>query len=350
MVKKFELTLMIDLFYLYVKLEISFSTILLFYFICCLLSIRYITMNLHHLRIFYYTAKYGSITKAANVLGLTQPAVSLQLHDFQNRYNFKLLDIKEKKTYLTPLGKEIFERSSAIFDVENQIDLLISDYQNLKDGLITIFSTSSFSYYYLPAVIAGFKGKLPNIILHSYTYCTKEIIEKTANFINDIGFTGYKIEHPKLVTKELLRESLYVICHPDHRLSKKRIIMPHDLESHNFILTEKGGGSRRSIDKYIEENNIKLNVVAEIDSPISIIEMVKQNLGISIVSKYIIAEAVKKKEIMGIPISGGCFRYFYLVYHKEKHMSDMIKAFIDETETWCNNYNTQILKEITMLH
>ncbi len=307
-------------------------------------------MNLHHLRIFYYTAKYGSITKAANVLGLTQPAVSLQIQDFQSKYNFKFLDIMGKKVQLTPLGKEVFEKCDIIFDMEKQLDTLISDYQNSKDGLITIFSTSSFSYYYLPAVISDFKRKLPSIILHSYTYSSVKVVEKTANLTNDIGFIGYKIEHPKLVTKELLRESLYVICHPDHRLSKKRIIMPNDLESHNFITNEKSAGTRRSIDKYIEDHHIKLNIIAEFDSVISIIEMVRQNHGIAIVSKHIIAESVKRKEIVGIPLFGGCFRYFYLVYHKKKHLSDTIKAFIAETENWCSNYNQQNLKDITSIN
>ena len=307
-------------------------------------------MNLHHLKIFYYIAKNGSITKAAKLLGLTQPAVSLQIQDFQSKYNFKLFDTKEKKVYLTTLGKEIFERSSLIFDMENQIETLISDYQNSKAGIITIFSTEPFIYYYLPTIISEFKKKFPNIIPHTYTFNTAKIAEKTINFANDIGIVGHKIEHPKLVTKELLRESLYLICHPEHLLSKKRIIMPHDFEAHNFITNEKGAATRRAIDKYAEDNNIELNIIAEFGSPLSIIEMVKQNLGISIVSKKIIAEAVKRKEIVSIPISGGCFRYFYLIYNKEKYLSNAIKAFIDEIEIWCKNYNAQLLKEITMQH
>jgi len=303
-------------------------------------------MNLHHLKIFFYIAKFGSLTNAAKELGLTQPAVSLQLSDFQKKYNFKLLDIKEKKVYLTTLGKEIFERSSTIFEIEKQIDTLISDYQNSKAGLITIFSTEPFSYYYLPSIISEFIKELPNIIPHTFTYNSAEIVEKIASLINDIGFIGYKIEHPKLVTKELLRESLHLICHPNHSLSKKCVIMPHDLESHNFITQEKGAGTRRSIEKYVEEHNIKLNIVAEFNSPIPIIEMVKQNLGISILSKNVIEETVRKKEIFAIPLSGGCFRYFYIVYNKDKYLSDTMKAFINKTEMWCNNYNTQKLKEI----
>ena len=76
--------------------------------------------------------------------------------------------------------------------------------------------------------------------------------------------------------------------------------------------------------------------------------MVKQNLGISILSKIVIAEAVKKKEIIGIPLSGGCFRYFYLIYNKDKYLSDTMKAFISETEKWCENYNAKKLKEINI--
>jgi DNA-binding transcriptional LysR family regulator len=306
-------------------------------------------MNLHHLKIFFCIAKYGSITKAAKMLGLSQPAVSLQIQDLQNKYNFKLFDIIEKKIFLTPIGKEIFDRCSIIFDIENQIDLLIEDYQNLKNGLLTLFSTSSFTYFYLPAIITQFKKKLPEIVTHTYTYNSAKIIKKTLNSINDIGFIGYKIEHPNLIVKELVRENLFVICHPEHALSKKYVIMPNDLEGHNFITTEKNAGTRRAIDKYIEENNIKLNIIAEFDSLISIIEMVKQNHGISIVAKRITEEYIKRKEIVGIPIHGGCFRYFYIIYHREKYISEIVKKFLEETELWCKKYNSENLKEITRI-
>ena len=303
-------------------------------------------MNLHHLKIFYFVAKYGSITKAAKELGLTKPAVSLQLNDCQNKYNSKLFDIKEKKIFLTNLGKEIFERCSTIFDIEKQVDNLISDYQNSKAGLVTIYSTEPFIYYYLPEIISKFIKKLPNIIPHIFTYNSARIVEKTVGLTNDIGFIGYNIEHPKLITKELLSESIHLICHPDHMLAKKHIIMPFDLESHNFITQEKGAGTRRSLDKYAENHNIKLNIIAEFSSPISTIGMVKQNLGISAISKNVALEAVMKKEIISIPLAGGCFRQFYLVYNKEKYLSDTIKAFISETETWCTNYNNQKLNKI----
>ena len=251
---------------------------------------------------------------------------------------------------MATIGGAALKFAEIIFDIEKQLETMIVDFQNSEEGLITIFSTQIFSYYYCPAIIAEFKKKLPNIILHLFSHNSSKVVEDTANLINDIGIIGYKIEHPKLITKELLRESLYVICHQDQPLSKKRIIMPHDLESHNFITNEKGAGTRRSIDKYVGEHNIKINIIAEIDSPISIVEMVKQNLGISILSKHIIAEAVKRKEIISIPIYGGCFRYFYLVYHKEKYLSNTIKTFISESEKWAENYNKQNLKEITSIN
>ncbi|MCL2705595.1 MAG: LysR family transcriptional regulator [Spirochaetaceae bacterium] len=304
-------------------------------------------MNLHHLKIFYYVAKHNSLTKAAKELELTQPAVSLQLNKFQKKYNFKLFDIKVKKVHLTALGKEIFEYCKTIFDIEKKIETVISDYQKSKAGLISIFATDLFTISYLPAIISEFTKKLPNIIPQTFTYPSAVIAEETVNLINDIGFTGYKIEHPKLVIKELLSESLHLVCHPDHPLSKKRVIMPHDLETHNFITHEKTAGMRRAIDKYAKDHNIKLNIVAEYDFSFLIMEMLKQNLGISILSKNVIAEAIKKKEVICIPLSEGCFRSFYLVYSKEKYLSDTVKAFINETEIWCNNYNAKKIKELT---
>ena len=306
-------------------------------------------MNLHHLKIFYYIAKYGSITKAAKVLGLSQPAVSLQIQDFQSKYNYKFLDILGKKIILTPLGAEVYKKCETIFEIENQIESLINDFEKSKEGLLTIFTTQIFAYYYCPAIIAEFKKKLPSIIIQLQSHNSARVVEETVNLKTDVGIIGYKIEHPSIFLKEILTESLYVICHPDHILSKKRMIMPHDLESHNFITNEKTAGTRRAIDNYLKNNKITLNIIAEIDSPISIVEMVKQNLGISILCKHIITDAVKRKEIISIPISGGLYRYFYLVYHKEKYISTPIKTLITECEKWCEIYYKQNLKDMVSI-
>jgi DNA-binding transcriptional LysR family regulator len=78
--------------------------------------------------------------------------------------------------------------------------------------------------------------------------------------------------------------------------------------------------------------------------------MVKQNHGISILSKRIAEDSIKRKDVVGIPIHGGCFRYFYLIYHKEKYISKIMKTFMEEAEEWCKKYSVENLKEITKLH
>ena len=101
-------------------------------------------MNLYHLKTFYYTAKYKSLTKAADVLCITQPAVTKQIKQLQSHYDLKFLDIIGKKVVLTDAGEHLYSIADKIFDMESQAEESIRDFQQYSKGKINILSCESF--------------------------------------------------------------------------------------------------------------------------------------------------------------------------------------------------------------
>ena len=91
-------------------------------------------MNLYHLKTFYFTAKYKSLTKAAEFLCITQPAVTKQIKQLQSHYNLKFLDIIGKKVILTDAGLNLYTIAERIFDMESQAEEAIKDFQEYNKG------------------------------------------------------------------------------------------------------------------------------------------------------------------------------------------------------------------------
>ncbi len=313
---------------------------------CYILNMK--KLNLHHLYLFYYIAKYKSITKAANFLEISQPAVSLQIKNFQKECGVQLLDIVDKKIFLTPVGKSLYFKCEELFALKDDAEEIILGNKENASEMISICTTHPFGDYYMGSFLPGLINKFQDSLRLSITTdSSDQILEKTLELETDLGIVGKPVKHPKLVIKQLLRESLQLICNPQHELANKLIIHPSDLVNHPFVTHEPGSSTRKAIEEYAAKNNIKLNVVDEIYSPRLVADIVGNTGAISIISRHIISDYVRGGKLKSIPIDGGLFRYFYLIYHKEKYISPVLQQVITALETWCDNYNRDILVNIS---
>lgn len=303
-------------------------------------------VNLHHLYLFYNIAKFKSITKAAAYLKITQPAISIQIKKFQKKSGVQFFDIIDKKINLTPIGKSLYLKCEELFCIKNSIEEIIYGNKSSGNEIINIHTTLPFGEYYFNDILSNINKELKNISIRVLTRNSDNIIEKILKFKTDIGIIGREIKHPKLITKQLLRDYLVLICSPKHDLARKKIIYPEELEKYNVIMHEHNSSVRIIVEEYAKKNNISLNIREEIYSIKLLTEMIKKNYGISITSKHIISKEIQQGTLKAIPVFGGLYRYFYLVYHKEKYISPSMQAIIFNIENWCEKYNDNLLNSI----
>ncbi len=303
-------------------------------------------LNLHHLNIFYNISKFNSITKAAKELNISQAAVSLQIKDFHEKCGIQFFEIIGKKIFLTQAGKAVYPKCEQLFSLKKEIEDIISGNQNAFSENVSVLATFPFSEYYFDKILLNINRKYPNIFIQLMSAKSSEIIKKVENMETDFGVVALKVKNSKLVVKPLIRDSLCVICHPDHPLSGKAVINPLDFENQNMIMHEISGTSRIVINEYTEMHNIKFNIIEEIDLIKPIIELIKNNLGISILSRHVAESYVTNRNPRIIPIKGGLYRHYYLIYHKEKYISSSLRQVFDEIEEWCGDYNKKAIKEM----
>ena len=296
-------------------------------------------MNLNQLKIFYLATKKGNLSQAAQELNITQPAVTKAIQRIQGFYEIKLLNRFGKKLVLTDAGLTLYRIAEKIFDLEIQAEESIREFQKLKIGHIRIHASESFGAYYLPSIVNPFSKKHSSIRISVSILPTEHVIENVANLKNDIGFVSYHADHEKVVCREVLEDKMVFIASPTHSLVNKKRLTVMDLAGHSMIVHEKGSVPSQAIGEFIRKNKVDIRIPLELSSNRAIIRAVADGLGIALVSRNVAREEMMTGKIVALPFPGPPMtRNFYLVHHKDKYISEVLKQLINRIDQWAAEY------------
>jgi DNA-binding transcriptional LysR family regulator len=296
-------------------------------------------VNLNQLKIFYFAAKYGNLSLAAEALYITQPAVTKGIQRLQEYYGVKFVNRFGKKLALTDAGEILYDIAEKIFEMESKAEESISDFQQQKRGHIRIHSSESFGAYYLPSIINRFSKANPHIRISVNILPTEQVVENSISLNNDLGFISSPVEHNKVTVREVLEDRLVIVAPPDHPLTRKGSLKPRDLKGQSMIMHEKGSATRIFVDDFIRKNDISITIPLELSSNMAIKKAVQERIGIAMISRKIVSEEIQRGELKAILFSNQQMkRKFYMVHHKDKYFSEPLKSLIEIMYQWTSEY------------
>ncbi|MFU0827580.1 MAG: HTH lysR-type domain-containing protein [Lachnoclostridium sp.] len=281
-------------------------------------------MNIQKYMAFLKTVEYGSLTKAAKVLGYTQSGISHMIQDLENEWGLVLLERKSSGIRITSDGMKLLPRIQAVCNCQEILMNEIEELHGLKKGLIRIGTFSSVATHWLPNIIKLFQKDYPNIdfelLLGDYTEIEKWIIEGRV----DCGFLILPVK-PELETIFLEQDRLLVILPENHPMSNLETFPIKGLLDEPFILLEKGGKSE--ITEIFAKHQIHPNIHFTTWDDYAIMSMVECGLGISILPELILKRCpyrIIKKELE-IP----AYRKIGLVLKSSQTASLAVKRFME---------------------
>ena len=301
-------------------------------------------MNLNYFKTFYYTAKLGSITNAAEALNITQPAASRQIQEFQNSYDLMIFDKVGKKMVLTDAGKILFSIAEKLVDIEDEAERAIKDYKNQKSGKIRITATESFGNYYLPEMVFLFSRMFPEIQL-SIDFANPEEIHKNILLMkSDIGFTSRLIEHSDISSTTIVKDKYILAVPPDSELSDLIYFQPEEIKNKKFIARQKGTEDRNQFDLYLKKNNIEANIACEVSSYFSVKEYIKKGIGIAIIPKNAVNDEIADGSLIAVPEKdNSLIRDYFMINHKDKYFNKALHVFREIALKWADFYSKGLL-------
>ena len=297
-------------------------------------------MNFNQLRIFYSVAKNKSVTLAAKELYLTQPAVSIQIHLLEEDYRVKFFNRSGKGIKITEEGELLLSYAEKIFNLSDEAAEGLRQITSLERGKLKIGSSMTIGAYYLPQLFEIFQLQYPNIVIQMDTGNSHDAIERVLSFKNDIGFIGIDYADKRLVKVPFITERLVLITPPDHELTHKRVISFKDLNGQKMIMREKGSGTMEIIERELKKHRVSVETVMELGSNEAIKQAVEAGLGVSIISSNVVKLEDKQGRIKILRFSNNrdIIRSFYIIYHKDKYLSDLLKTFLRVASEFSNRF------------
>ena len=238
-------------------------------------------INLHQLRAFYLTIKHKSITKAASMLFVTQPAVSIQIKTLENFLGTKLAIKYDKAMSLTPPGKTLYSHAEKIFHMVEEMESAMADYTDLSQRVLTIGTTRSFAKYLMPGLLSRFQERYPTVKITLGEGSSQEIADAVLSYKYDLGIIGSVPLRKKMKIIPFSKEEFCLVASPHHRFAKAAEISLKELEKEPIIIREDGSGSRNMALAFFKAKGIKPSVIMETGSVEFIKEYVMKGRGIT---------------------------------------------------------------------
>jgi len=285
--------------------------------------------TLHQLKVFRQVALSMNYTKAAESLGLSQPAVSIQLKQLENNLDIFLFEKIGKTLYLTAAGKELKSFCDELFISFDNINMTLS---GLKGELIGDFCLSAVTSakYFTPHLLGAFHKRHPKVNFHLDIVNREQIIQRLHDNKDDLVIMGLLPETIPLAQHPFVDNPIILIASPQHPLAKRQHIALSELAEHAFIHREKGSGTRKALEEVLAANDIELEVNMTLGNSETIKQAVMADLGISAVSRHSVALELATNTLVELQVEGfPLIKSWYLVHHESKHLSPIAKAFID---------------------
>jgi DNA-binding transcriptional LysR family regulator len=283
--------------------------------------------TLHQLRIFQQVVQNLSITKAAEELHLTQPAVSIQLKNFQDQFDLPLFEVISKRIYITDFGKEIAEAADKILTEVHAINFKMHAHQGELTGKLKM-SVVSTGKYIAPYFIADFIRQHQGVELLMEVTNKAHVINSLEKNEVDFSLVSVLPEHLNIDKVELMQNKLFVVANTAEKFSRKEY--DKDIfEDIPLIYREQGSGTRHVMEKFISKNHLPVIKKMELTTNEAVKQAVIAGLGYSIMPLIGIKNELENKQLQIIPVKGFPIKStWYLIRLKDKKLSPVGAAYL----------------------
>ncbi|WP_102400376.1 LysR family transcriptional regulator [Haloimpatiens massiliensis] len=286
-------------------------------------------MNLEYLQSFYMTVKHNSISKAAQILHLTQPGLSGQLKSLENELGVSLLNRSNKGVELTEEGKVVFNYADTLLSIQGNIKRDLINLHQDRPKLM-IGACKSVGEYALPCSIFTFKHLHEEVDIRMEVINSTEVIQKLQEHTINIGIIQHDPKIDGIVTEPIISDELLLVGNSNNSPKK---ISKEDLKEIPLILRENTSGTRYVIEKSLKEKGInveELNVIYDLNSPEAIKSSILSGKGFSFLPKLAVAQELKKHTIETVQVDDFKISFSYYIASRKKYtFTEYEQMFVD---------------------
>lgn len=277
-------------------------------------------MNTQQLRTFVAVVEHGSFSEAARALGVSQPAVTMQIQSLEGALGATLLDRRYRRVDLTEAGRTLLPHARRVLTQIEEAADEIAALSGTVTGRLTIAASTTPGVYVIPRLLGEFISANPEVGVTIEVHDTAAVVEAVESGRAHIGMTGATVRGARATFEELGRDELLLICAPKHRLAAAKGVALADLADEAWVLRESGSGTRQVSERLLADHGLdpeELRVAVELGTGEAIISAIEGGLGVAVLSRHVAAKALELGSVVAVDAKGlPATRPFYLVTPK----------------------------------
>lgn len=291
------------------------------------------------MKVFVTVIEQKNFTRAAEILNISQPNVSLHIRNLENDFGTKLIHRSPKQVQITEAGEILYKHAKLILLHFEEAKHEINDLRHIVTGRLRVGASFTIGEYILPKVLASYASQYPLVDVQIIISNTEEVIEGVRTNQLDIGLIEGETNAQDIHVESFMEDEMIVIVPPNHPLSQLRIIEKDMLQNQIWISREIGSGTRTYMEKFISELGLTVKRSFVFSSNQGVKEAVKAGLGIALLSKWTVNREIDTNEIRALTLKNKKItRPFSLVQSQNSDESKAIKMFLQKIEEFQMNY------------
>ena len=251
-------------------------------------------IEIRHLRLIAAMAEHGSLTSAARVLGLTQPALSHQLRDLEIRLRSPLFERTARRMVLTPLGEQLTQIARRVLAEVDAFERQVVEGEfSVARGRVRIATECYTAYHWLPSVLREFQNRWPKVELRVAPEHTESPIAALRQGALDLGIVYHRAPDKRIRLEPLFEDEMMVVTAPNHRFAGADYV-PVSAIADEHLFTYRSLASASSVVRDIlSESDVQPLKTTQLQLTEGILELVAAGFGVAILAKWAVAPAVR---------------------------------------------------------
>ena len=288
-----------------------------------------IDVSLHQLKVFLSVAEQRNFSKAAAMLGMTQPSISIQIKKLERDLSVRLFDRLRRNIHLTEEGQLVSTYAKRMLGWISSLESDLEDLRGIKVGKLVVGASRVPSSTTFPLAFALFKKKYPETNILVKTELSRQVEQWVLDNEVDLAIVGGDVSSKFIVREHYYEEELLVVLTPEHRLAIKNKLLPEDILSEPFLLPYTGSVAK-FVDDALQRKGVVITDYVTLGSREAIKAALAAGFGITIMPKSAVelesnAGILTTKKIQGIDLQYPV----YIIHHKDKHLSRLALTFLD---------------------
>jgi DNA-binding transcriptional LysR family regulator len=286
-------------------------------------------MHLETLRLYCDVVRLRSFSRGAELNYVSQSAASQAVQQLERELGVPLIDRTRRPFAVTPEGQSFYLACRGLLESWEQAKAGIAAVKAQVDGTVRVAAIYSVGLHDMSHHLQRFMSLYPKARVQLECLHPHKVVEAVLNDEADVGIMSYPPQDRALSVIPLRSEPMAFVCHPGHRLARRRTVTPDDLSGEPFVAFDAGLTIRKAIDRALRQHNVKLNIVMAFDNIETIKQAIMIGQGVSLLPRHTVEKEIGIRTLaavgFGLP---DLVRPVGIIHRRQKALSPAVSRFI----------------------